>query len=83
MKKDVDWNDDGSYDSYKNKPDVWLDGFTMLHICVMESSIKVMEYLLTLPKIDVNVGDRHMMTPVYYAAYLGWYEVVIMIQFTR
>ena len=79
MKKDPDRNDDGS----KNRTEVWLDGFTMLHICVMESSIKVMEYLLTLPKIDVNVGDRHMITPVYYAAYLGWYEVVIMIQFTR
>ena len=52
-----------------------MDGATMLHICAMEGSLEVMEYLLTLPEVDVNAMDGFMETPVFFAAYWGWYEV--------
>ena len=53
----------------------WMDGATMLHICAMEGSLEVMEYLLALPEVDVNAVDGFMETPVFFAAYWGWFEV--------
>ena len=52
-----------------------MDGATMLHICAMEGSLEVMEYLLTLPEVDVNAVDGFMETPLFFAAYWGWFEV--------
>ena len=51
----------------------WMDEVTMLHICAMECSLEVMEYLLSLPEVDVNAMDGFMETPVFFAAYWGWY----------
>ena len=56
-------------------PKGWMDGATMLHICAMEGSLEVMEYLLTLPEVDVNAVDGFMETPLFFAAYWGWFEV--------
>ena len=69
---DYDYGDDGPY------VEAWMDGVTMLHICAMEGSLEVMEYLLTIPEVDVDARDGHMETPVYFAAYWGWYEVFII-----
>ena len=55
----------------------WMDGATMLHICAMEGSLEVMEYLLTLPEVDVNAFDGFSETPVFFAAFWGWYEVIL------
>ena len=41
----------------------------------MEGSLEVMEYLLTLPEVDVNAVDGFMETPLFFAAYWGWFEV--------
>ena len=53
----------------------WMDGATMLHICAMEGSLEVMEYLLSLPEVDVNALDWFSETPAFFAAFWGWYEV--------
>ena len=63
------------YDDYGYLLPGWMDGATMLHICAMEGSLEVMEYLLTLPEVDVNAVDGFMETPVFFAAYWGWFEV--------
>ena len=58
-----------------------MDGATMLHICAMEGSLEVMEYLLTLPEVDVNAVDGFMETPLFFAAYWGWFEVCFIFFF--
>ena len=63
-------------DYYESEPlKGWMDGATMLHICAMEGSLEVMEYLLSLPEVDVNALDGFSETPAFFAAFWGWYEV--------
>ena len=63
------------YQDYGIHLEGWRDGATMLHICAMEGSLEVMEYLLALPEVDVNAVDAFNETPVFFAAFWGWYEV--------
>ena len=60
----------------------WMDGATMLHICAMEGSLEVMEYLLSLPEVDVNALDGFSETPAFFAAFWGWYEVGLTSEIT-
>ena len=54
-----------------------MPGATILHICAMEGSLEVMEYVLTLPGINIDARDGWLETPLFLAAYWGWYEVFI------
>lgn len=49
---------------------------TIVHILCSQPNVSHIEHLNELHKLDLNVQDIHQQTPLYFAAYYGFIEIV-------